>query len=112
MPQTQSGMLSFPPFYGKVRALVLINALVYFAVLLFFRTQDSLYKEVYWIYGLMPKLVFAHWHLWQLVTYSFLHANIGHILFNMLALWMFGSTLEHSSASLPFLDSSFFSLFD
>jgi len=108
MPQTQSGMLSFPPFYGKVRALVLINALVYFAVLLFFRTQDSLYKEVYWIYGLMPKLVFAHWHLWQLVTYSFLHANIGHILFNMLALWMFGSTLEQYFGGRRFLEFYFF----
>jgi membrane associated rhomboid family serine protease len=32
--------------------------------------------------------------LWQLVTYSFLHANLAHIFFNMFALYMFGSDLE------------------
>jgi membrane associated rhomboid family serine protease len=31
---------------------------------------------------------------WQLVTYSFLHGNLMHLLFNMLALYMFGSDLE------------------
>jgi membrane associated rhomboid family serine protease len=32
--------------------------------------------------------------LWQLVTYSFLHANLTHIFFNMFALYMFGSDIE------------------
>lgn len=32
--------------------------------------------------------------LWQLVTYSFLHANVAHIFFNMFALYMFGSDIE------------------
>ncbi|MCO5108488.1 MAG: rhomboid family intramembrane serine protease [Burkholderiaceae bacterium] len=31
---------------------------------------------------------------WTLVTYSFLHAGVTHLLFNMFALWMFGSDLE------------------
>jgi len=33
---------------------------------------------------------------WQVVTYAFLHstASFSHILFNMLALWMFGKSLE------------------
>lgn len=31
---------------------------------------------------------------WQLVTYSFLHGNIAHLLFNMLAMAMFGSQVE------------------
>jgi membrane associated rhomboid family serine protease len=31
---------------------------------------------------------------WQLVTYSFLHAGLTHLAFNMFALWMFGSDLE------------------
>jgi membrane associated rhomboid family serine protease len=31
---------------------------------------------------------------WQLVTYSFLHGNLMHLLFNMLALFMFGSDIE------------------
>jgi len=31
---------------------------------------------------------------WQLVTYSFLHGGLGHIFFNMLALYMFGGEIE------------------
>jgi rhomboid family protein len=31
---------------------------------------------------------------WQLVTYAFVHANFGHIFFNMLALYMFGGEIE------------------
>src|SRR5688572_19806661 len=31
---------------------------------------------------------------WQLVTCSFLHGNLTHLVFNMLALYMFGSDIE------------------
>jgi membrane associated rhomboid family serine protease len=31
---------------------------------------------------------------WQLVTYMFLHANLLHLGFNMLALWLFGAEIE------------------
>ena len=31
---------------------------------------------------------------WQVVTYAFLHGGFGHLFFNMLGLWMFGSELE------------------
>ncbi len=33
-------------------------------------------------------------HFWQIASYMFLHAGWQHILFNMFALWMFGSTVE------------------
>jgi len=37
-----------------------------------------------------------NFHVWQLVTYAFLHStdNIAHLLFNMLGLWMFGAEIE------------------
>ena len=53
--------------------------------------------------GMIPVDAFALWppgglesafQPWQLVTYSFLHANIAHIFFNMLALYMFGGEIE------------------
>jgi len=31
---------------------------------------------------------------WQTVTYAFLHGGFGHLFFNMLAMWTFGSELE------------------
>jgi membrane associated rhomboid family serine protease len=40
---------------------------------------------------------------WQLVTYMFLHGGLGHLFFNMLALWMFGMELEHVWGSRTFL---------
>jgi membrane associated rhomboid family serine protease len=44
--------------------------------------------------GLQPSAVFSRLRIWQPVTYMFLHAGVTHILFNMLALWMFGVDLE------------------
>src|SRR3954469_21221817 len=42
-------------------------------------------------------------YVWQLVTYLFLHGSIGHILFNMLALWFFGAQLERDWGTRQFL---------
>jgi rhomboid family protein len=39
-------------------------------------------------------VVGPQFQLWQLVTYSFLHANVAHIFFNMFALYMFGGDVE------------------
>jgi len=47
-----------------------------------------------WNFGLMPAAVVGELRVWQLVTYMFLHGGLWHILFNMLALWMFGAELE------------------
>lgn len=40
---------------------------------------------------------------WQMVSYMFMHGGFGHILFNMLALWMFGMELENSWGARRFL---------
>ncbi|MEO7136015.1 MAG: rhomboid family intramembrane serine protease [Vicinamibacterales bacterium] len=48
--------------------------------------------------GLSAQAVFEQLALWQPFTYMFLHSTtgIGHILFNMLALWMIGTELERT----------------
>ena len=46
--------------------------------------------------GLRPVTVLHDFALWQPLTYMFLHGGIGHLLFNMLALWMFGTDLERT----------------
>jgi hypothetical protein len=55
--------------------------------------------------ALVPMLVVHSfpWYLYQLFTYMFLHGGIGHLLFNMLALWMFGLPLEQTWGTRRFL---------
>jgi len=36
-----------------------------------------------------------NFHFYQLITHMFMHGNIGHLFFNMFALWMFGRVLEN-----------------
>lgn len=40
---------------------------------------------------------------YQIITHMFMHGNLGHIFFNMFALWMFGYTLENIWGSKRFL---------
>ena len=45
----------------------------------------------------------SDFHLYQLVTYLFLHANFMHILSNMFGLWMFGCVIENVWGPIKFL---------
>jgi membrane associated rhomboid family serine protease len=56
------------------------------------------------ILGLRPIAVIQGLQVWQLATYLFLHGGIFHILFNMLALWMFGGQLEQTWGTRRFLN--------
>ena len=40
---------------------------------------------------------------WQIVTHMFMHGGLMHILFNMFALWMFGTAVESQLGSKKFL---------
>jgi len=48
------------------------------------------------LWPLQPIDGHSYFHVWQIVTYAFLHStdNIAHLSFNMLALWMFGAEIE------------------
>lgn len=50
-------------------------------------------------YGLMH----ISFHVWQLVTYAFLHGGIWHILLNMFVLWMFGGIIEQTFGTRRFV---------
>jgi membrane associated rhomboid family serine protease len=85
--------LSFPPFRGFTRAVVLTCIGVYLALLLLGWVQPQLAGEISSALWLVPFDV-MHGAVWQLVTYAFLHGSVTHILFNMLTLWFVGSYLE------------------
>lgn len=40
---------------------------------------------------------------WQILTHMFMHGNFQHILFNMLALWMFGTAVEQVFGKKKFI---------
>jgi membrane associated rhomboid family serine protease len=74
---------------------------------IFFLAQQLLRSRMEFYLGLIPALVWKGW-LWQLVSYMFLHGSFFHILFNMLALWMFGSELENLWGTRRFVKYYFF----
>ncbi len=91
-----------------VRALIIVNCGVFVVtnVLGSLPFQSAaLYLRAYpsVLFGLVPYAVTHELHIWQLVTYLFLHGGFFHILFNMFALWMFGSDLERLWGEKQFL---------
>ena len=85
-----------------VRALLIANGLVY--LLQFALGDASLSSFMLWPPGAgSDPYATSDFLPWQLLTYGFMHGNIGHLLFNMLALLMFGAPLEHTWGPRRFL---------
>jgi membrane associated rhomboid family serine protease len=86
-----------------------VKAIVYTTAAVFLVTYVSSAffgsNALFHLFGLTPKLVFTQFYVWQFATYLFLHDVEGftHILFNMLALWMFGVDLERRWGSRGFV---------
>lgn len=76
--------------------LILLNVLVYALELV---TGPEIIRT----FGLWPPGSGGAFHLWQLVTYSFLHGSLTHLGFNMFAVWMFGAELEKRWNDLRYL---------
>jgi membrane associated rhomboid family serine protease len=86
-----------------VKFLLIVNVGV-------FCLQLFLPSEVLLLFGLVPYSVWHSFYLWQLFTYQFLHGGLGHIIINMLGLWMFGCDLERRWGSDFFLRYYFVSV--
>ena len=75
-----------------------------------FVLQTFVGNRLLYFLGLVPQLVWNNLYLWQLFTYQFLHGGLFHLLFNMLALWMFGGDLERRWGTIFFLKYYFVSV--
>ncbi len=82
-----------------VKNLLIINGLLFFATYVF---ASTFWIDLNDILGL-HYLGSEKFHLYQLITYMFMHGNFQHILFNMFAVWMFGNVLENYWGSKRFL---------
>ncbi|HWP24351.1 MAG TPA: rhomboid family intramembrane serine protease [Candidatus Binatia bacterium] len=100
--QYQTRQIMFGPgrVTPAVKFLLIANTAVFAAQTLVGVAIDD---RLTFYLGLVPQLVLKEFYLWQLFTYQFLHGGLFHLLFNMLALWMFGCDLELRWGSSFFL---------
>lgn len=82
---------SFQRTTPVVLNLVIINVLVYFAQVAFGGMDPINKVNDYFALHHYKSDVFRPY---QVITHMFMHGGIFHLLFNMLALWMFGSMME------------------
>lgn len=83
------------------RALILINALVFFLEL---SLPHETLRQVVYLFGIVPaRFTHPDWaasvgfpagSYWSLITHQFLHGGWLHIIGNMWALWIFGDNVE------------------
>ncbi len=93
MPRSGSLTLSFPPFAGMTKKLILINLAVFTAMLLtrFIPALILIPK----LFALTPVRVVHSLFLWQPLTYGFVpDMGLFGALFSMLSLWFMGAYLE------------------
>lgn len=83
-PNTQFSI--FPP---AVKHLLIINVLAFVAL------NTPVIGKALFEYGALWPIGSGYFDVWQLVSYMFLHASLGHIFFNLFALWMFGQAIEN-----------------
>ena len=78
-----------------VKAILIVNFSIWFGLVVVLQGLFFEKNYVFYFLGLAPSKFFQDFWFWQILTYMFVHAKgVFHILFNMFALWMFGSELE------------------
>ncbi len=80
-----------------VKHLIIINAIMFIGTLAI--GNGNLFYE--WFAMYFPQN--DAFQPWQIITHMFMHGGAMHILFNMFALWMFGSPVEQVLGSKRFL---------
>lgn len=85
---------SVPGFTRAVKVLIIATS----AVFVLQYVGGGLNAELTAWFALVPALVF-HGQIWRLASYLFLHASLGHLFWNMFALWMFGVWVEEEIGS-------------
>lgn len=87
------------PLTPWVRNLMLINAAVQVVQLLAGGADSFIIRYL----ALYPAQVLGNGAVWQLLTYSFLHGSLLHLLFNLFTLWVFGGDVERLLGPRRFL---------
>jgi membrane associated rhomboid family serine protease len=80
-----------------VKHLIIINVIMFIGTISI--DNGNLFNQLFALY--FPKNDL--FEPWQVVTHMFMHGGMMHILFNMFALWMFGSSVEYQLGAKKFL---------
>jgi membrane associated rhomboid family serine protease len=77
--------------FTAVNCLIVANVVIFALQYLLPGAMD-----MFALWPLQPIEGAIYFHIWQIVTYAFLHSthDFSHLLFNMLGLWMFGAEIE------------------
>lgn len=85
-----------PPFTGFVRLFSILCGITFLIQIALsrgpFAPSDSTFSIIQ-LFGLTPADVLGG-HVYQLITWVFLHGGLMHLLFNCFGFWMFGSLVE------------------
>lgn len=108
MPRSMT--LSFPPFTRAIKILIGINAGIYIFRLLLPALHLFAIENFIQTYLYLRASDVISGHIYQLLTYGFLHGGFLHVFFNMLMLWMFGSMLEGVWGSERFVEFFLFGI--
>ena len=100
-----TGAFYIPGFPKGVKWLLIANVAIF--ILNFFADRAGVSGPVIFL-KLIPTFVVKDFFVWQLATYAFLHGGFGHIIWNMLALWMFGADIERVWGTRRFVQFYFF----
>lgn len=76
--------------------LIVINFIV-------FCLTEFLFPRLVYTFAMIPSAVLYQHSYWQFVTYMFTHGSVSHLLFNMLALYIFGTACERRIGSREFV---------
>ena len=77
------------PLTPGVKSIIIANGVVFLLQSLI-RPFDS------WFWLSPPTVLAPSFQLWRVATYMFLHGDLFHLLFNMLAVFMFGCAVERT----------------
>ena len=87
-------------FPDGVKWLIVSNTIVF---LIYYLAGFAGQGHLKTIFALSAEAAVHNFFVWQVVTYLFLHGGFTHLLFNMLALWMFGTPIERDWGTRRFL---------
>jgi membrane associated rhomboid family serine protease len=90
--------IAWPPFTKNLK-ITIFGLIALFLVTVFVPSINDLVSQYLWV---SKTHVVDLGYVWTIFTYAFFHADFNHLLFNGVALWMFGGFLDEMWSSKKF----------